>query len=86
MLPTLTGLLLKRAADETGTQVSFIKLPGTVVSTLHWSPHSQPWLSPSNPLLLLELIKVKPHFLLKSFYGAIVATDFIVIVPVSELK
>lgn len=39
-----------------------------------------------HPLLLLELINVKPNFLLNSFYTTIKASDFIVIVPASELK
>lgn len=65
---------------------SFMKLPRAVSRALHYSPHCQQWLAPSNPLLLLELIKVKPNFLLNPFYTSIVATDFIVIVPVSELK
>lgn len=63
-----------------------MKLPRTVSSTLHCSPCCQEWLALSNPLLLLELIKVKPNFLLNSFYTGIVATDFIVVVPVSDLK
>ncbi len=65
-MPTI--LQLNQAVDYIGAQGSFMKLPRTVRSTLHYSPHCQPWLAPSNPLLLLELIKVKPNFLLNPFY------------------
>lgn len=63
-----------------------MNLPRTVRSTLCYRPYCQQWLSHSNSFLLLELIKVTANFLLNPFYSGIVATDFIVIVPVSELK